>query len=81
MALVRDRKTIVLDEEVADRLGLSPGERLQVEAAGDKVIILRSSREVSQEKVKQLLEKLRKGIPLGVSMDDFSRERIYSERS
>ncbi len=43
VAVVRDRRTIVLDEDVAEELGLRPGERLEASVEG-KVLRLRPQR-------------------------------------
>ncbi|BES82384.1 hypothetical protein PABY_19510 [Pyrodictium abyssi] len=37
---MRDRRTIVLDEDVAEELGLRPGERLEVRREGDVIVLL-----------------------------------------
>lgn len=77
MAVVRDKRTIVLDEDVAEELGLRPGERLEVELR-DEGILLRT-RGLDEEDL-ELLRRLQKGWRLGLRPGEIRREKIYEER-
>ena len=77
MAVVRDKRTIVLDEDVAEELRLRPGERLEVELR-DEGILLRT-RGLDEEDL-ELLRRLRRGWRLGLRPGEIRREKIYEER-
>lgn len=77
MAVVRDKRTIVLDEDVAEELGLKPGERLVVEKRQEGILLKTTGLE---EADLELLRRLRKGWRLGLGPGELKRERIYEER-
>jgi len=77
LAVVRDRRTIVLDEDVAEELGLQPGERLRVEKRRDG-ILLRT--EGLEKEDLELLRRLRRGWRLGLRPEELRREHLYEDR-
>ncbi len=77
MAVVRDRRTIVLDEDVAEELGLRPGERLRVEKRRDGILLRTGGLEKEDL---ELLRRLRRGWRLGLRPEELRRERLYEDR-
>ena len=77
MAVVRDKRTIVLDEDVAEELGLKPGERLMVEKRREGILLRAAGLE---EADLELLRRLRRGWRLGLKPGELRREEIYEER-
>lgn len=73
VAVVLDERTIRLDEEVAKRLGLKPGERLDVLVRDGEVILVRDTRSL---RLVNALERLR-----GTYSGRTKREEWYEQAS
>ena len=77
LAVVRDKRTIVLDEDVAEELRLKPGERLVVEKRQEGILLRIKGLEDADL---ELLRRLQRGWKLGLSPEELKREKIYEER-